>query len=86
MDGLAANAESRVLIPRGERREKALPFKIRSARMECPSPMPSITLGRLGISYDFVPEPSTWAMMLLGFAGLGYAGYRASRKSVAVAA
>ena len=26
-----------------------------------------------------VPEPSTWAMMLLGFAGLGYAGYRKSR-------
>jgi PEP-CTERM motif len=24
-----------------------------------------------------VPEPSTWAMMLLGFAGLGYAGWRA---------
>ena len=23
-----------------------------------------------------VPEPSTWAMLLLGFAGLGYAGYR----------
>ena len=23
-----------------------------------------------------VPEPSTWAMMLLGFAGLGYAAYR----------
>ena len=22
------------------------------------------------------PEPSTWAMMLLGFAGLGLAGYR----------
>jgi PEP-CTERM motif len=28
-----------------------------------------------------VPEPSTWAMMLIGFAGLGFAGYRASRKS-----
>jgi PEP-CTERM motif len=27
-----------------------------------------------------VPEPSTWAMMLLGFAGLGYAGYRRSRR------
>jgi hypothetical protein len=26
-----------------------------------------------------VPEPSTWAMMLLGFAGLGYAGYRRAR-------
>jgi len=24
-----------------------------------------------------VPEPSTWAMMLLGFAGLGFAGARA---------
>jgi hypothetical protein len=27
-----------------------------------------------------VPEPSTWAMMLLGFAGLGFAGYRQARK------
>lgn len=29
-----------------------------------------------------VPEPSTWAMMLLGFAGLGYAGYRRTRNAV----
>jgi PEP-CTERM motif len=27
-----------------------------------------------------VPEPSTWAMMLVGFVGLGFASYRASRK------
>ena len=33
-----------------------------------------------------VPEPSTWTMMLLGFAGLGFAGYRASRKRAKVAA
>jgi hypothetical protein len=26
-----------------------------------------------------VPEPSTWAMMLLGFAGLGFAGFRRAR-------
>ncbi len=26
-----------------------------------------------------VPEPSTWAMLLLGFAGLGFAGYRQAR-------
>jgi hypothetical protein len=32
-----------------------------------------------------VPEPSTWAMMLVGFAGLGFAGYRKS-KSVAASA
>lgn len=28
-----------------------------------------------------IPEPSTWAMMLFGFAGLGFAGWRASRKT-----
>jgi hypothetical protein len=28
-----------------------------------------------------IPETSTWAMMLLGFAGLGYAGYRARRSA-----
>jgi hypothetical protein len=28
-----------------------------------------------------VPESSTWAMLLLGFAGLGYAGFRRARKS-----
>jgi hypothetical protein len=33
-----------------------------------------------------VPESSTWAMMLIGFAGLGFAGYRAPRTSAALAA
>jgi PEP-CTERM motif len=32
-----------------------------------------------------VPEPSTWVMMILGFAGLAFAGYRSSRKSAMVA-
>ena len=27
-----------------------------------------------------VPEPSTWAMMLLGFAGIGFAAYRRKNK------
>jgi PEP-CTERM motif len=43
--------------------------------------------GSGGFGFDFaiggaVPEPSTWAMMLVGFAGLGFGGYSASRKSV----
>jgi PEP-CTERM motif len=29
-----------------------------------------------------VPEPSTWAMMLLGFAGLGFASYRARKRGL----
>ena len=28
-----------------------------------------------------VPEPSTWAMMVIGFVGLGFAGYRGRRRS-----
>ncbi len=32
-----------------------------------------------------IPEPSTWVLMLLGFAGLGLAGRRCSRQSGAVA-
>lgn len=33
-----------------------------------------------------VPEPSTWAMLLLGFAALGFVGYRKARPARAVAA
>ena len=40
--------------------------------------------GSGGYSFDFavggaVPEPSTWATLLIGFAGLGFVGYRARR-------
>jgi PEP-CTERM motif len=37
--------------------------------------------GVFSLSGSAVPEPSTWAMMLLGFAGLGFAGYRHARKA-----
>jgi hypothetical protein len=33
-----------------------------------------------------VPEPSTWAMMLLGFAGIGFMGYRRKSKPALLAA
>jgi hypothetical protein len=38
------------------------------------------------LSGSVVPEPSTWAMMLVGFAGLGFAGYRHARKASAASA
>jgi hypothetical protein len=33
-----------------------------------------------------IPEPSTWAMMLLGFAGIGFLGYRKARMRTLAAA
>ncbi|HEY1862300.1 MAG TPA: PEP-CTERM sorting domain-containing protein [Roseiarcus sp.] len=43
----------------------------------------------LSVNYSQVipgsPEPSTWAMMLIGFAGIGYAGYRRARVLVCAA-
>ncbi|MBN9060826.1 MAG: choice-of-anchor C family protein [Rhizobiales bacterium] len=49
------------------------------------------TAGAYGAALDNVsiaagvPEPSTWAMMLIGFAGLGYVAQRRRRTTVAVA-
>jgi hypothetical protein len=33
-----------------------------------------------------IPEPSTWVMMLVGFTGVGFVGYRAKRKKIALVA
>ena len=41
-------------------------------------------LGEIHIG-SAVPEPSTWAMMLIGFAGLGFMAYRRTRKMDALA-
>jgi hypothetical protein len=56
------------------------------------SPADTITNGSLTgiLEFDFtpnapVPEPSTWAMMLLGFAGLGCFAFRQSRRKAAFA-
>jgi hypothetical protein len=34
---------------------------------------------------ETVPEPATWAMILLGFAGLGYAGFSCAKARPATA-
>ncbi len=38
------------------------------------------------VSVSAVPEPSTWALMLLGFAGLGFFAYRRTKKLATVSA
>ncbi|MCK1642967.1 hypothetical protein IVA95_36770 [Bradyrhizobium sp. 157] len=41
---------------------------------------------RFGVAVSAIPEASTWTMLILGFAGLGLAGYRRARRSAAIAA
>jgi hypothetical protein len=38
-----------------------------------------------GVSLTAAPEPATWALMLAGFGGLGFAAYRRNRKPLATA-
>ena len=50
-----------------------------------PSNAGDYAIGMFGPNFTYVSgaisEPSTWAMMLLGFAGLGFAGYRNARNN-----
>lgn len=39
----------------------------------------------IAVATSVIPEPSTWAMMLIGFAGLGFLGYRRTRAAASVA-
>jgi hypothetical protein len=53
-----------------------------------PADESQITLSWFG-SYQYValvPEPSTWAMMILGFAGVGFMAYRRRNQSATLAA
>jgi hypothetical protein len=43
------------------------------------------TPSQLVVTLTSVPEASTWAMLLLGFAGLGFASYRARRAAASIA-
>jgi hypothetical protein len=45
----------------------------------------SLVPGGGGVRSGGTPEPSTWAMMMLGFAGLGYAAFRRNAKGRALA-
>ncbi len=57
-----------------------LPFKLAYGEC-CGSP----AVLNIDLPLTAVPEPSTWAMMGLGFAALGFAGYRARRTSISIA-
>jgi hypothetical protein len=44
-----------------------------------------VSLYAADLSIAAVPEPATWSMMMLGFAGLGFAAFRARRSAVSIA-
>jgi hypothetical protein len=49
-------------------------------------PFTATTANSLTIAVAAVPEPSTWAMMILGFAGVGFMGYRRKSKPALMSA
>ena len=49
-------------------------------------PGKDFAIGTLELNTTAVPEPSTWAMLLLGFAGLGVVGYSKARKGLVTTA
>jgi PEP-CTERM motif-containing protein len=51
-----------------------------------PYPAGDFNVGVDAVSVSAVPEPSTWAMMLLGFAGIGSLAYRRKSKPALLAA
>jgi hypothetical protein len=65
------------------------PFGNQLVRITGLTPFTTATFSSTGNSFEFtlatVPEPSTWAMMVLGFAGLGYAAFRRNLRGRALA-
>jgi hypothetical protein len=82
-DGIPVSIEIEILFDytSGTSGGFAFTYDLAKARL---TPTPGIAA--LDFASPAVPEPSPWAMMILGFAGLGLAGYRRSRKGAAFAA
>jgi hypothetical protein len=66
-------------------RTAATGFLLKIFTVDGPSSPGNWTLSNVQLAAN-APEQATWAMMLLGFAGLGYVGYRRARSARTVAA
>ena len=49
------------------------------------TPAPTFNMAFSLQGVNAVPEPSTWAMMILGFAGIGFMAYRRKSKPALMA-
>jgi PEP-CTERM motif len=61
------------------------PVELILSATEAGGPGKIVSLSLTNTGAQTVPEPATWAMMALGFAGLGYAAFRRNAKGRAVA-
>jgi hypothetical protein len=62
------------------------PFALDSYLITLTVTEPTGTTLNLSETVNAVPEPSTWAMMILGFAGIGFMAYRRKSKPALMAA
>jgi hypothetical protein len=69
--------------------EQGLPADNQLVKITGLAPFTTVTFSTTGNAFEFslpVPEASTWTMMVLGFAGLGYAAFRRNSKTRAAVA
>ncbi len=52
------------------------PVELKFTATQAGDNIPSVAFSNTSIVTPSIPEPSTWAMMALGFGALGYAGFR----------
>jgi hypothetical protein len=73
----------------GPKRQPASPLGNQLVSITGLAPFTTATFSSTANAFEFslasVPEPSTWAMMAIGFAGLGYAAFRRNSKGRALA-
>ena len=86
-NGDAVDLWSNGVLPGGTSSDYGLTFATPIAPLPAANPGYTVSASQYipgGVTVA-APEPSTWAMMILGFAGVGFAGYRASRKAATAA-
>jgi hypothetical protein len=89
MDGYTLTGKDLVMMGAHDGGSQTDPLSNELVRIAGLGPFTTATFSSTNNAFEFsivpVPEASTWAMMALGFAGLGYAAFRRSTKGRALA-
>jgi PEP-CTERM motif len=84
VDGFTLTGADLVALGALGRGDQTNPLDNELVRITGLAPFTEVTFSSTQNAFEFslatVPEPSTWAMMALGFAGLGYAAFRRNSK------